>query len=159
MKKLLCVPAIALILFAVSCKQSSLPNIGVLPGNDAINQMNESNSIYITISSANSEYTAILYDNETAETFLNRLPLEIEMSELNGNEKYAYTEALPAQSERIKTVNAGDIMLYGEDCLVIFYESFATSYSYTKIGRIEGADTLKEALGPTNVRVKFALRK
>ena len=47
------------------------------------------------------------------------------MSELNGNEKYFYLEsALPTVSEQVEEIHAGDLMLYGDDCLVLFYQSF-----------------------------------
>ena len=42
-------------------------------------------------------------------------------------------------------------MIYGNDCLVIFYKSFTSSYSYTKIGHI---DNLPD-LGNDNVLVSF----
>ena len=46
-------------------------------------------------------------------------------------------------------------MLYGNNCLVIFYESFSTTYSYTKIGHIENIDNLKENLESGNVEIKI----
>ena len=46
-------------------------------------------------------------------------------------------------------------MLYGNNCIVIFYESFNTSYSYTKIGYIENPDNIKDALGSGSVNVTF----
>lgn len=92
----------------------------------------------IKISINNKEYTAKLEDNETAQAFAKLLPQEFNMSELNGNEKYIYMDtSLPANSYKPKYIKAGDIMLYGNNCLVIFYESFETSYSYTKIGHID----------------------
>jgi hypothetical protein len=42
-------------------------------------------------------------------------------------------------------------MLYGNNCLVIFYKSFDTSYQYTKIGHIENLDDI----GSENITVIF----
>lgn len=110
----------------------------------------------ITITVNGRTFSATLYDNETARAFKERLPLTLDMSELNGNEKYYYLpESLPTNSSRPSAINAGDIMLYGSDCLVIFYESFSTSYSYTPIGKIDDPDGLAEALGSVNIQAAF----
>ena len=93
-----------------------------------------------------------LESNETVTKLLELLPLEVEMSELNGNEKYIYLdESLPTHSSNPKHINSGDVMLFGDNCLVIFYKSFDTSYSYTRIGHI---DNLKD-LGSNNITVKI----
>ena len=98
------------------------------------------------------EYIINLENNETATSFVNLLPQELNMSELNGNEKYVYLDTkLPTNPENPKRINAGDVMLYGDNCLVIFYKSFDTSYSYTKIGHI---DNLPD-LGNVSITVKF----
>ena len=98
------------------------------------------------------EYTINLEDNETANSFANLLPQELNMSELNGNEKYIYLDTtLPTNSSNPKRINAGDVMLYGDNCLVIFYKSFDTSYSYTRIGHIDDLPNL----GNGNITVKF----
>ncbi len=76
------------------------------------------------------------------------LPMTLQMDDLNGNEKYCYlAEALPARPERIGRINAGDVMLFGDDCLVIFYKSFNTAYTYTRIGHISDAEELVRELG------------
>jgi hypothetical protein len=81
------------------------------------------------------------------------LPLELLMNDLNDNEKYAYLdEPLPTNTYSPKHIEAGDIMLFGDDCLVIFYESFDTSYSYSKIGHI---DNLPE-LGDENIDITIS---
>ncbi len=98
------------------------------------------------------EYVAKLEDNETVRAFISELPQSYNMSELNGNEKYVYMDnSLPTNSSNLKHILKGDIMLYGDDCLVIFYKSFDTSYSYTKIGHIENLTDL----GSDNITVKF----
>ena len=56
------------------------------------------------------------------------------------------------------SIKSGDLKLFGDDCLVVFYESFSTSYSYTDIGQIDNPDGLKDALGSENVTVTFELK-
>ena len=85
------------------------------------------------------------------------LPLELDMSELNGNEKYYYlVTLLPSNPSRPGRIEAGDLMLYGSDCVVLFYQSFDTSYSYTRIGRLTNAEGIAEAAGTGSVTVTFA---
>ena len=65
------------------------------------------------------------------------LPLELSMNDLNGNEKYAYLDkSLPTNTYSPEHIEAGDVMLFGDNCLVIFYKSFTTDYDYSKIGHI-----------------------
>ena len=98
------------------------------------------------------EFIIDLEDNETVKSFINMLPLELNMKELNGNEKYVYLDnSLPTNSYNPKHIEKGDVMLYGNNCLVIFYKSFDTSYSYTKIGHIDNL----ENLGNENINVKI----
>ena len=84
-----------------------------------------------------------LESNETALEFSRLLPLTVNMNELNGNEKYVYLDnSLPTNPYNPKHIEAGDVMLFGNNCLVIFYKSFDTSYSYTKIGHIDNLPDL-----------------
>ncbi len=100
----------------------------------------------------NKTYNAKLEENETAQSFINILPQEYNMNELNGNEKYIYLDnILPTNSYKPEHIEKGDIMLYGNNCLVVFYKSFDTSYSYTKIGHIENLSDL----GNKNITIKF----
>lgn len=116
----------------------------------------EENALKIEITIGEKTFPAALYDNETARAFKDLLPLTLDMSELNGNEKYYYLpDSLPTNSSCPSKIRAGDIMLYGNDCLVLFYEDFSTSYSYTPIGRIDDPNGLAAALGSGDVQVTF----
>ena len=73
-------------------------------------------------------FTATLYNNATVTAFKARLPLTINMTELNGNEKYFdLPDNLPANASNPGTIQTGDLMLYGSNTLVLFYKSFSTS--------------------------------
>ena len=95
-------------------------------------------------------------DNEAGRAFAALLPLTLDMSEMNGNEKYHYLdESLPTESYRPGTIQTGDLMLYGSSCVVLFYETFSSGYSYTRLGRINNPEGLAAAVGRGNVTVSF----
>ena len=95
-----------------------------------------------------------LADTDVARELVTRLPLTLAMSELNGNEKYCnLSKPLPVQAKPPRRVEIGDMMLWGDDCLVIFYKSFDTPYSYTYIGKIANTTGFADALGSGNVTV------
>ena len=127
--------------------------IGKFPVEDGVDNVNTKKN---TIKVGNTEFNLSLEDNDTAKAFRKILPLTLNMSELNGNEKYYYLdESLPSNQQNVGNITAGDVMLYGDDCIVIFYKSFSTSYKYTKIGHITNPDELQNALGSGRVKVTF----
>ena len=103
-----------------------------------------------------SEFDVMLYDNDTTKEFLKLLPLEIDMNELNGNEKYYYLDNnLPTNAFNPIKINKGDIYLYGNNCLVLFYETFNTSYTYTLLGSVQDSDELDKVINSDDITVKF----
>jgi hypothetical protein len=116
------------------------------------------NKMKITTGSAT--FTATLDDNPTTAAFKGMLPLTLEMVELNGNEKHCQLgRKLRADDANPGTLHAGDIMLWQSNTLVLFYETFHTSYSYTKLGRIDDASALAAAVGDGSVKVTFELEQ
>jgi len=103
-------------------------------------------------------FSATLHDNAAASALKEMLPLTISMSELNGNEKFNYLPAtFPVNASTGGNIQDGDLMLYGNNCLVLFYKSFNTSYSYTRIGRINNTSGLMKVVGKGDVTVRFEL--
>lgn len=89
-----------------------------------------------------------------------RLPMTINMSELAGNEKYCYIDqALPTESEAASRIQAGDLMLYGSDCLVLFYKTFDTPYRYIRLGKVDDPQDLASALGSGSVKLKIEIKE
>ena len=111
----------------------------------------------MTVTVGDKTFAAVLYDNKTADELYSRLPLTLDMRELNGNEKYHnLDDPLPTNSSVAGHISNGDIRLFGDDCIVLFYDSFTSGYSYTNIGYIEDTDGLEEALGSGSVTVRFS---
>ena len=110
----------------------------------------------ITIGTA--VFTATLYDNPSANAFKASLPLSINMTELNGNEKYYdLPNPLPTNASAGGDVKVGDLMLYGNNVLVLFYKNLNTTYNYTKLGYLDNPNGLASALGAGNITVKFEI--
>jgi hypothetical protein len=128
--------------------------------NDKINTENNTpmtnGKIKIKVNSQT--FTATLLDNNSAKAFKEMLPLTMNMIELNGNEKYYdLPNSLPTNSSNPQTIKNGDLMLYGSKTLVLFYKTFSTSYSYTKLGSVDDVTGLATALGSGNITVTFEL--
>ena len=103
-----------------------------------------------------SVFNAELANNATAQAFDALLPTILSMTELNGNEKYKYLDtSLPTNASCPETIHAGDILLYGNNCVVVFYKTFNTSYNYTKIGKITDPTGLEAAVGSGGIEVQF----
>ena len=118
---------------------------------------NTSNKMKITIEGK--VFNVTLSNNPSVTAFKALLPLTLTMNELNTNEKvYHLNTVLPTNSSPGGTIQVGDLMLYGNNALVLFYESFNTSYTYTRLGKVDDISGFKTALGSGNVRVKFELQ-
>ena len=78
------------------------------------------------------------------------------MADLNGDEKFTYLpQSLTESPELMETVKAGDILLFGNKCLVIFYQDAASAFGYTPVGRILNPELLPQLLGKGDVQVTF----
>ena len=111
----------------------------------------------VTVKVGSKTFNGKFYSNKTSKALLKKLPVKYKMADLNSNEKYKYLSyELPVNEKPVKKIKAGDIMLYGSDCLVVFYKSFETSYEYTKIGRITNTKGLEKAAGSGKVTIKFS---
>ena len=120
----------------------------------------EVNKMKMKIKINGTEYTAHFYDTKAAEEFKAMLPLTLNMSELNGNEKYIYMDQdFTTASEKVGSIKKGELMLYGSSCAVLFYDSFSTPYSYTRLGYIDDSSGLEKAVGSGSVTVEFTLEQ
>lgn len=105
-----------------------------------------------------SSFTAVLERNTAVDALVEMMeagPVTIRMSDYAGFEKVGpLGTSLPA-SNRQTTTQAGDIVLYQGNQIVIFYGS--NSWSYTRLGRVEDLTGWEEVLGSGDVTVTFSL--
>jgi hypothetical protein len=107
-------------------------------------------------------FSATLADTEAARQFAARLPMTLDMSELNGNEKYAFGDATYSieGASVASPIEAGDLMLYEDDCVVLFYETHDNAlYSYVPLAKIDDPSGLGEVVGSGSAAVAFSVAK
>ena len=104
--------------------------------------------------------TATLTDNDATRELTKLLEqgdITIRMSDYGGFEKVgALPQSFPTSNTQI-TTEPGDIMLYQGNNMVIFYGS--NSWSYTRLGKIDGATAgnLRQFLGNGDVTLTLSL--
>lgn len=111
---------------------------------------------HIIVEVGSQKFDAILTNEEAAKEFYGKLPMTLNMSELNGNEKYNYMQDSYTTNTKVaNTIENGDIKLYGSSCMVLFYKTFSSGYSYTDIAKITNPEGLADAVGQGSVSVTF----
>ena len=122
------------------------------------NMNNQSEDIKINLIVNQKTFTATLNRNQTVNELISMLPMTLHMSDLHANEKYNYLDSsLTTNSNTPGRINAGDIKLFGNNCLVVFYDSFSTSYSYTDLGKVDDVNGFVSELGRGDVTITFEL--
>lgn len=102
-------------------------------------------------------FVVTLADTDAARAFAERLPLSLDMSDLNGNEKkFDLSQPLPSKPSRPGTIRTGDLMLWSANTVVVFYLTFESPYAYTRLGRLDDPTGLAQTLGESSVRVDFS---
>ena len=103
-------------------------------------------------------FSATLEENEAVSALVEMMregPVVIQMSDYSGFEKVgSLGTSLPASNSQT-TTQAGDIVLYNGNQIVIFYGS--NSWSYTRLGHIDDLTGWEDALGSGDVTVIFSL--
>lgn len=146
----------ALLLHTTTCSEeggNETGMVGYAPGNQ-----HKTNSMNITI--GDTTLTATLADNSSAKALaeaLSKAPITIEMQDYGNMEKVGpLGRTFPRNDERI-TAEAGDIILYQGNALVIYYAP--NTWSFTRLGKIDHltAQELKKILGDGQLTVSLWL--
>ena len=155
----LAVVATALLLATLVLPACAASSDTVTPTTETSTSQEASTMGSISIDINGKTFSATLSDTEAARQFAARLPMTLDMSELNGNEKYYETGAAysTAGSSVVSPIEAGDLMLYGDDCVVLFYSTHDNSqWSYVPLAKVDDPAGIAEAVGSGSVTVTFS---
>lgn len=122
------------------------------------NNAEEQTVTKMNVQAGGTTFIATLEENDAADALADMLraaPLTVQMNDHGGFEKVGpLGTSLPASNSQI-TAQAGDIVLYNGDQVVVFYGS--NSWSYTRLGKIDDLSGWEDALGGGDVSVTFSL--
>ena len=133
------------------------------PAADDIESENEEETggnteMKINVQIGDYNFTATLQDNEAVKELVDMMkeePITISMNDYSGFEKVGSLGRSLTTNNCQTTTNAGDIVLYNGDSIVMFYGS--NSWSYTRIGKIDDLSNWEKALGKGSITVVFTL--
>lgn len=127
-------------------------------GTEGKKDVSEMSQNVIYLSAGNETFAVVLENNDAANALMELLQdgsVTISLNDYGGFEKVgALGTDLPAD-DAYMTTQAGDIVLYQGNQIVIFYGS--NSWSYTRLGKINETEDLQAALGKGTVSVTFSL--
>ncbi|MCD8054254.1 MAG: hypothetical protein LUF00_09450 [Lachnospiraceae bacterium] len=126
--------------------------------NETAEENTEEETMNMKVQIGDSVFTAALEENEAVNALVEMMeeaPVVIEMSDYSGFEKVGPLGTSLPTSNSQTTTQAGDIVLYNGNQIVIFYGS--NSWSYTRLGHIDDLTGWEEALGSGDVTVIFSL--
>ena len=101
-------------------------------------------------------FTATLEQNDATTALIAMLPITLSMSDYSGFEKVGSLGANLPTNNAQTTTQAGDIVLYNGNQIVIFYGS--NSWSYTRLAHVDDLTGWAEALGSGDVTVTFSVQ-
>lgn len=118
----------------------------------------ENGTMKMNVTIGENTFTATLADNDAVDALIEMMesePVVIQMSDYAGFEKVGpLGRSLPTSNSQT-TTQAGDIVLYQGNQIVMFYGT--NSWSYTRIGHINDLTGWEDALGSGDVTVTFSI--
>ena len=122
----------------------------LLKNRDEVNQ-NEADKVgqlaNFNVKFGTKTYKAKSTSTETTKSFLESLPVTLDMKDVDDNQKYGCMYyKITSESAKTNKVKKGDVLLSGESCLIVATEDFKTINKYVVLGHIDNLDDVPEGL-------------
>ena len=161
MKKLfvICL-ALVLVMGFTACESTSQPSESETASIDNNNtaETEDMTAMKMSVTIGDQSFAATLEDNAATRELVKMMeeePISINMDDYSRFEKVGSLGKSLTTDNRQITTQAGDIVLYSGNQIVMFYGS--NSWSYTKIGKIDDLSGWEDALGNGSVTAVFSL--
>lgn len=161
MKKLFVVfIALALAMGFTACGKTKQPSENESASIDSSHTagLEENVVMKVSVKVGDKSFTATLEDNAAARELVKMMeeaPISIDMDDYSGFEKVGSLGKSLTTDNQQMTTQAGDIVLYSGNQIVMFYGS--NSWSYTPIGKIDDLSGWEDALGNGSVTAVFSI--
>lgn len=124
-------------------------------GEEMIQSQDIKQSEELLLQSDGEDIELLIVNQQIVKELQDYLLLSLSLHELNGNEWFTNLPLeLSMKSENIGVIEKGDIMLFGNKTLVIFYETHETKYPYTRVGKIKDVSYLENIKNSTEILIK-----
>lgn len=155
MKRLFLISLVFAVTSVTACEQHDDPVLskqhGQTTGDEDDNNGNgetdmENNTIRLTVNDRS--FTATLVENSSTEALKERLSqgdIRIRMNDYGDMEKVGSLGFSIPRNDVQTTTGPGDLILYQGNSLVIYYDT--NSWSFTRLGHVDGVSTREEMLG------------
>lgn len=155
MKRLFLITLVFAVVSVTACEKHDNPVLsgqhGQTTGDEDDNNGNgetdmENNTIRLTVNDRS--FTATLVENSSTEALKERLAqgdIRIRMNDYGDMEKVGSLGFSLPRNDVQTTTCPGDLILYQGNSLVIYYDT--NSWSFTRLGHVDGVSTREEMLG------------
>ena len=155
MKRLFLITLVFAVVSVTACEKHDNPVLsgqhGQTTGDEDDNNGNgetdmENNTIRLTVNDRS--FTATLVENSSTEALKERLSqgdIRIRMNDYGDMEKVGSLGFSLPRNDVQTTTGPGDLILYQGNSLVIYYDT--NSWSFTRLGHVDGVSTREEMLG------------
>ncbi len=155
--------ALVMLVFVTACGQTETTTESEVVETENVQGHEPEQEVETVVLAINGETVSVEWeDNESVDALMDLIstePLSIQMSMYGGFEQVGSIGTSLPRNDVQTTTEAGDIVLYSGNQIVVFYGS--NSWAYTRLGKVtdKSKAEMMELLGKSNVNITISIVK